>query len=157
MTNPPEFALLDPKRLKAHERVDERTVEALERELSEEGVVRDPIWVDRETGVILNGHHRFRALIALGARRIPAWLIDYDDETVLLDRWSEGPPVTKVEVLARARSGRPFPPKTTRHTILGGLPSRPTDLSDLLAAGPRAQPAPPARLSPPRARRGRPA
>jgi hypothetical protein len=65
----------------------------------------------------LNGHHRFAALRAIGAQRIPAWVFDYDSEAVVLERWDDGPPLTKSEVVARARSGRPYPPKTTKHLV----------------------------------------
>ncbi|MCI4358174.1 MAG: ParB N-terminal domain-containing protein [Thermoplasmata archaeon] len=129
---PPEFALLPLSELKEHEQVDPITVRALVEQIRSDGLVRDPIWVARGTGVILNGHHRYHALVALGARRAPAWVFDYDDPSVELERWSPGPPVSKELVVERARTGVPFPPKTTKHVLRVRLPNRATPLSDLL-------------------------
>jgi hypothetical protein len=142
----PAFELVDPRRLRIHEEVDPEHVQFVERSIEEEGVLWNPIWVARVNGfdVILNGHHRYQALVRLGARKIPAFVVDYDDSMVRLDRWGEGPPVTKEEVIRRARRRTPFPPKTTRHTILVELPKRPVRLEELVdrppsrkRAGPR--------------------
>ncbi len=136
---PPEFALLPRAELLEHEEVDALAVRALTERIEADGVVRDPIWVARESLVILNGHHRFHALTLLGAHRVPAWLFDYGDPGVVLERWSPGPLLTKEDVVARARSGVPFPPKTTRHVLRYELPERSTTLAELRAPGP-AQP-----------------
>jgi len=133
MNASPAFELVNPRRLRIHEQVDPGLVEFLERAIESEGVLWDPIWVARSNGfdVILNGHHRYQALVRLGARKIPAFVFDYEDPVVKLDRWGEGPPVTKAEVVRRAQRRDPFPPKTTRHTILVELPKRPTKLAEL--------------------------
>lgn len=126
------FVLVPLETLHAHERVIPSKVQALEEELRRAGVFVDPIWVARGTGVILNGHHRVAALRKLGARRIPAWVLDYDSDLVRVDRWSPGPPISKQEVLRRAREGKLFSPQTTRHRLAVELPRRPTPLVELL-------------------------
>jgi L-serine kinase (ADP) len=133
MTGGPAFELVSVRRLRVHEEVNPEHVGFLERSIRVEGVLWNPIWVARMDSfdVILNGHHRYRALVRLGARRIPAFVFDYADPVIALDRWGEGPPVTKEEVVRRARRGTPFPSKTTRHTVLVDLPQRPTRLEDL--------------------------
>jgi hypothetical protein len=130
---PPEFALLPLETLKEHEEVDRVVVHALIERIRTDGFVLEPIWVARGTGVILNGHHRYHALVAMGARRAPAWVFDYDDPDVVLERWTPGPPVTKALVVERARAGAPFPPKTTKHVLRVALPERVTALNELLA------------------------
>ena len=137
MSAPPEFALLPTETLREHEEVVVSEVAELVNILRESGVVREPILVSREGRVILNGHHRYAALRALGADRVPVWLIDYMDAAVELDRWGPGPGISKAEVLERARRGTLYPPKTTRHRLKMELPSRPTPLVDLVpVAGP---------------------
>ncbi|MFZ3356024.1 MAG: ParB N-terminal domain-containing protein [Thermoplasmata archaeon] len=111
------FELLPIDQLYAHEEVDPEEVAKLVRAIRSAGVVEDPIWVARGTGVVLNGHHRLAALRALHAHRVPAWVLDYKDPSVGLDRWSPGPPISKTDVIRRAHAGELFPPKTTRHTI----------------------------------------
>ena len=101
----------------------------------------NPIWVARGTDVILNGHHRTAALRALGALRVPAWVIDYESDLVRIDRWTPGPPISKAEVVRRAREGALFPPQTTRHTLARDLPWRSTPLAELLDGERRPKPA----------------
>lgn len=133
MSAKPKFALIPIAGLVAHERADERAVARLVREIETKKVFVDPIWVDRATGTILNGHHRYRAAKRLGARRIPAYLFEYlDDPSISLDRWAPGPPIRKEEVLAAAREGRLFPVKTTRHRLRESPPPRPIPLVELL-------------------------
>lgn len=126
-----EFELIPIGRLLIHEEVDEDDVRRLVQDVRTAGVVTDPLWVARGTFVILNGHHRFAALRALGATLAPAWVVDYDDPRIELTRWYEGPSLTKAEVIERARSHRPFSPKTTKHLVRLHLPSHPTTLAEL--------------------------
>jgi L-serine kinase (ADP) len=134
MTEAAEFALLLLDEVKPHERIEESTIGDLVHLLQRTRVLSDPIWVARQSSVILNGHHRVEALRRIGAERVPAWVFDYDSELIHLERWHAGPPISKEEVVRRAREGRLFPPKTTRHRLLIDLPARPTPLSELLPA-----------------------
>jgi L-serine kinase (ADP) len=133
MTGAAEFALVPIRELRAHERIEESSIAELVELLKRTQVVADPIWVARDSSVILNGHHRVEALRRIGATRVPAWIIDYESELVHLERWRPGPPIAKSEVVLRGKEGRLFPPKTTRHRLLLDLPARPTPLADLLA------------------------
>jgi len=89
------------------------------RQIRSTGVVKKAIAVDSKTMVVLDGVHRLTALQMLGAVRVPACLIDYEaDEVVVLskDRKSVIP---KEAVLRAATQGPKFSPKTTRHMIKG--------------------------------------
>ena len=101
----------------------------------EVGELTHPIWVSRDSLVILNGHHRVEALRRLGALHAPAWVMDYAGPSVRVERWSPGPRISKSEVVERAREGRLFPPKTTRHHLLFEPPTRRTPLEQLLPHG----------------------
>ena len=136
MTGAAEFALVPIGELKAHERINESNIPELVALLRRTQVVADPIWVSRDSSVILNGHHRVEALRRIGAARVPAWVIDYESDLVHLERWHPGPPIAKSEVVQRGREGRLFPPKTTRHRLLLDLPARPTPLSELVDPAP---------------------
>jgi L-serine kinase (ADP) len=127
----PSFELIELDRLHVHEEVVASDLEHLVASLRASRIVREPIIVAEGSFVILNGHHRVAALKRLGAHAAPAWVVDYFDPEITLDRWDEGPALTKDDVIARARSGRPFPPKTTRHGILLDLPERVTSLTEL--------------------------
>lgn len=136
MTHPPEFRFLPLEQLRGHEEVDEAAVRELVRALRSDRVFAEPIWVARGSFAVLNGHHRVEALRRLGARRIPAWVIDYESELVRLEPWRPGTAVAKSEVVRRARSGELYPPKTTRHRLMIELPARPVPLAELFAAEP---------------------
>jgi hypothetical protein len=136
----PEFELVELRKLRIHEEVLDSDVDKLVVALEREGELAEPIWVDRSSWVILNGHHRFAAVRRLGASRIPAWLFEYNDPRIRLTRWNEGPPLTKAEVVRRGLEGRPFPPKTTRHQLELQLPVRRTPLAELRDSSARVRP-----------------
>jgi L-serine kinase (ADP) len=127
----PSFELIELSRLHGHEEVVASDLEHLVASLRASRIVREPILVASGSLVILNGHHRVAALKRLGAHTAPAWIVDYEDAKITLDRWGDGPTITKDDVISRARSGQPFPPKTTRHRVLLELPERPTSLTEL--------------------------
>lgn len=129
--SPPEFRLLHISELKIHEEVDETKVRELVTEIQRSGIVSEPIWVARGSHVILNGHHRFRALQALGVDLVPAWVFDYHGGPIRLERWGPGPQIEKEEVVRRGQERRPFPPKTTKHLLEVQLPAHPTPLARL--------------------------
>lgn len=126
-----EYALLPIDQLREHEEVEADNVDQLRRTLLDEGVVREPVLVARGSWVILNGHHRFAALRALGAQRVPVYLIDYDSGLIRLHRWSAGPEIRKTDVIAMAGRGERYPPKTTRHVLDVEVPPHPTPLHEL--------------------------
>jgi len=131
MSHPPEFHILPLDWLRGHEEHEPDKVDELLAEIRRTGEFVDPIWVARDTWVILNGHHRVEAMRKLGMKRIPAWVFDYDGDHVDLGRWRPGPPIAKAEVVRRAHHGRPFPPKTTRHRLRVELPRRTVPLEEL--------------------------
>ncbi len=132
MSSHVEFAIYPLEELREHEEIETARVEEVRRDIERRRVVDEPVLVARGSLVVLIGHHRFAALRALGAARVPVYLVDYENGSVLLDRWSPGPPISKAEVVRRAAEGRLFPPKTTRHRLSFTLPPRPTSLDLLL-------------------------
>lgn len=128
-----EFALVPIHRLKGHEEYEPSKVEDLVEEMLRTEEFTEPIWVARDSLVILNGHHRVEALRRLGAQKAAAWLFDYEGDAIELDRWAPGPRIEKAEVVERAARGELFPPKTTRHRLHVELPSRRVPLAELLS------------------------
>jgi len=113
------YMLMDMDRLRSHEEVRPRLLARLVDEIRRDGFVRKPVLVESRHHVILDGHHRFEALKRLGCRRVPVYVVDYDDDSIGLTTWPEATvkSVTKAEVIERGLSGRLFPPKTTRHLV----------------------------------------
>jgi hypothetical protein len=73
--------------LKPHEEVIEEAVAKLAREMRQDGFVRDPLIVDRDEHVILDGMHRFSSLERLRCRFAPCCLLDYMSPKITVGSW----------------------------------------------------------------------
>lgn len=131
MTAPPRFALVQLDQLRPHEEVDPDRVKRLSEEIREDGTIHSPVIADEATSVILDGHHRYRALRELGCQMVPCHLVDYMDPMIRVEAWDDGRPIDKGALIKRGLSGDLLPAKTTRHRTLKGLPAKPTPLERL--------------------------
>ena len=131
------FQLVPLGALRPHETVDPENLLQVLGKIRRQHLVDEPLLVAEATDglfVVLNGHHRLAALQELAAQRAPAWVVDYEGEAVVLERWPGArvqTPPTKAEVVERALRGDLYPPKTTRHRLTSPLPTRVTHLADL--------------------------
>ena len=103
--------------LREHEQIESERLRQIREEIQREGRLRHPILVDKQSGVILDGHHRFRAYRELGFETIPCLLVNYHSELVSVQSRRSDIAVSKAEVIRRALSGELFPPKTTQHIL----------------------------------------
>ena len=115
--------------LKPHEEVCSLHLKKLREEIEKDGCVRDPIIVDKDTMVILDGHHRYNSLKLLGCNFIPCCLVDYQAAEIGVICWREGEKISKEEILAAGLSGKLLPQKTSRHII----PDRPIGMDIALS------------------------
>lgn len=75
-------------------------VRVLTNKIRNDGFFTEPILVDKDTRIILNGHHRTEACKKLGFTKIPCIVVDYQGEiTVTTSRGNK--PVTKEYLLSR--------------------------------------------------------
>lgn len=128
------FELLPISQLLPHEECDPHTLDEVEKDIRRHGAVLEPVLVAEGSLVVLNGHHRLEVLRRLGARKVPAWVVDYEDASITVDLWPGSgisEPISKKEILTRARRGHLYPPKTSHHSLGKPLPKRKTPLSQL--------------------------
>ncbi len=59
--------------LKEHERIIKRHLYKLTNQIKKDGYFRDPIIVDKNTMIILDGHHRFNASKMIGLSSSPVY------------------------------------------------------------------------------------
>ncbi len=113
------FELVDIEKLHSHEAVDEGSISEVVAALKHETTLKEPILVDDEHYVILDGHHRVEALRLMGCRRVPAYLVDYDAPEIEVSLWPEASidTITKADVIRMGLSDEVFPPKTSRHRV----------------------------------------
>jgi hypothetical protein len=87
-----------------------------------DGFVRCPVIADKDTGIVLDGSHRYIFFLGEGYVEIPVKFVNYSDENIrvgthLVHRYlcEEECGISKKEVVERGLSGNLFPPRTTRH------------------------------------------
>ena len=126
--------LIAINKVKSHERTFGRRVECLVKDIKTEGSIKQPIIVDKHSLMVLDGHHRVAALRRLGAARVPAYLLDYQDPRirVYLRRKYLTMKMIKQAVLYCGLTGTLFPVKTTRHLIHDRPGMQKVSLSKLL-------------------------
>jgi ParB-like chromosome segregation protein Spo0J len=111
-----EFELVAPRDLKPHEEIDPARLDRLVDEIQRSGQFYPPVLIDRDTRVILDGHHRWNAAARLGLERLPCYSVRYlDDPVIRVMSRRPGIEVTKQSVIDMAIAGRTYPHKTTRH------------------------------------------
>jgi len=102
--------------LNPHEETIDKKLKKVLKSLKTEKVLRNPIVVDKNTKVILDGHHRAKALTILGLTTIPCYLVDYQSKEVELKPRNELK-ISKKDVIEKGLSNDLYPPKTSNHTI----------------------------------------
>ena len=102
--------------LRPHEEIDSSHKEEIKQSLLKEGVQIEPILVEKEYSIILDGHHRVEALKELGFQKVLAYLVDYKE--VKLKSWKPKTKIKKEDVV-KAAFGKRLLVKTTKHTING--------------------------------------
>mgnify|MGYP006087433279 CR=1 FL=1 len=119
---PQEVTNIDIDFLKPHEMVvNQDRVNALVDAIGRWGAYRKPLLVDRDSGSILDGHHRYFAAQKLGLKKVPAALVDYlNDDSISVELWPGDhgvETISKQDVIDMCLSADVFPPKTSRHTF----------------------------------------
>jgi hypothetical protein len=125
--------LIEIGSLRGHEEVIPDNLEKRSSKLLAMGFYK-PIIVDRDSLVILDGHHKWTAARLLGLDRVPVLMVDYLlDESVNVGVWPGcgRESITKDEVLEMGSSEGVFPPKTSRHVFPFRIPTIRIPLEEL--------------------------
>jgi ParB-like chromosome segregation protein Spo0J len=69
-----KFEIIKNSSLREHEMVSRVHLKELIKEIARDGYISDPIIVDKNTKIILDGHHRFNAIKFLGLALAPVYL-----------------------------------------------------------------------------------
>jgi ParB-like chromosome segregation protein Spo0J len=117
-TKKDEVVFLEIEELKEHEETRSDYLEALKNEILLDGMLKMPICIDKNTCIILDGHHRLQALKRLGCKKIPCVLVDYQSPDIRVIAWREGEQITKERIIEIALSEKRMPSKTSKHMII---------------------------------------
>ncbi|OYT47088.1 MAG: transcriptional regulator [Desulfurococcales archaeon ex4484_42] len=124
--------LVHYKLLREHEGTLSNRVYMLKKVLESAKLLKYPLLVDARTFTILNGHHRFHALVSLGYEYIPIFPVDYAEDYVEVYSLRKEFKVSKIEVIKRSLSKRKYSPRTSKHILVGvNLPSSNIKLESL--------------------------
>jgi len=114
------ICLINLEDLKEHEEIRPDYLEELKNEILGDGILKMPIAVDKETYIILDGHHRLHALKKIGCNKIPVIMVDYQSSEIEVIPWREGEKITKAMIIHTALTGKRMAPKTSKHMIRVG-------------------------------------
>ncbi len=98
-----------------HEEIIPKRLEEMKHQIQSEQAIDYPIIIDKNTGVIIDGHHRYTTCLEMGLPMIPVLEIDYFSDNVWIEPFRIWEQITKQEVIRYAQSRKRFPPKTTKH------------------------------------------
>ncbi len=76
------------KDIAPHEEYNEAHLKHLKNIILREGILRRPILVDEETGMIIDGTHRYTILERMGFEAVPALTVDYLEEEIVIMPWN---------------------------------------------------------------------
>ena len=81
------IALVETTKLVLHEETIPQMLNNLSKRINKDGVLRDPVIVDLNTFVVLDGMHRVTSLLNLNCRFTGVCLVDYQNPNITVDRW----------------------------------------------------------------------
>ena len=113
------LSLIALSKLKEHEKIDKNHLAKIKHLIEKSCVFKEPIIVDKDNLVILDGHHRFNSCKQLGLTKIPCITVDYfnDPKIKVVARRKEYI-INKKIVIDMGLSKKVFPAKTTKHYVL---------------------------------------
>lgn len=123
-----------PLLLSVHQRmVNKQHVEYLANEITRCKRWITPVPIERQTGIIMDGNHRYQAAKKLGLSCIPCVKLDYSDNRVSVFHWNTGELFCPKKIRQHiVDNGMLFPYKTTRHQFSPPLPEVDFEIHKLL-------------------------
>ncbi len=117
------YEIVSIEKLKPLEQVFPSHLKNLTVMILADGIMKCPILADVDTGIVLDGSHRYIFLLEQGYLEAPVKFVNYKDENIrvgthLIHRFlcdGEECGISKREVTERGISGNLYPPRTTRH------------------------------------------
>lgn len=91
-----------------------------------------PIIIEKNNFAILDGHHRFNVAKELNFKRIPCYIVDYNDKRITVSSWRDGINIDKDLVYRYINNKKKFKAKTTKHDFDFNIPKSDISFSLLL-------------------------
>ena len=104
-------------KLRAHEQVSPQRLAEVMGLIKKQGMIVNPIVIDRKYKIILDGHHRVESLRRLNCLLAPVMEVDYFSNQVRVRTRRKNILISKEIVVRQVVNNHIFPNKTTRHLI----------------------------------------
>jgi L-serine kinase (ADP) len=105
--------LMDIDDIRPTEETDPENLAFIKSCLIKDHILQKPLAIERNSHVLMDGHHRYSILRSFGCQYVPVVAYDYGDVKVV--SWVDGKPFDHQEIIKRGLAGHLFPAKTTRH------------------------------------------
>ncbi|ENO1077282.1 hypothetical protein [Enterobacter asburiae] len=115
--NHENMKLIDLKKLRPHEEIDPVALQMLSGKIIRDGYWMTPVIIDKDTGIIMDGHHRYNFAVQFGLSIIPCYELSYSSGTIQVYDWKSGAIFPEKKIIEHVNAGKAFPPKTTRHVF----------------------------------------
>ena len=109
--------LIEVNSLLGHEMVDTNHVASLLEKISAEGHWSEPIIIDKESHIVMDGHHRLEVAKKIGLKKIPCVLLNYGQSSVTVYKMFSDKKFSISLIKHAAMTGNKLPVKTTRHVL----------------------------------------
>jgi hypothetical protein len=108
---------MDTDLLLSHEQFDSCYVTKLAEAISGSGIWTQPIIVEDDRYIVLDGHHRLESARRLSLSKVPCACVHYNSDIIEVLAWRCGEVIDRDAVRVAAISGDLLPVKTSRHVF----------------------------------------
>ena len=109
--------LIDIKKIIPHELTDQSIIDILINKIRGDGYWSNPVIIDKETMIIMDGHHRYEAAKIIGIKKIPCYIMGYHSNNVQIYNWKTNEKIDFNTIIQRVERGQKLPIKTTKHVF----------------------------------------
>jgi hypothetical protein len=118
-----------------HEETIPSHVDRIASEIKQEGIQRDPIIIDAESGAVLDGMHRLAAFARIGLENAVCCPVDYSSKMISLQRWARAYTSGARREVGKALIDAGISKKSTLSEAFNSLDARKCGLAALSSQG----------------------
>jgi len=99
-----------------HEKVlvDKKNILKENLKYKDDCLIISTILICSKSNIIIDGHHRYRALKELGFKKAPVTLVNYFSDKIITN---ENDSFSKNKIISNSKEGNLYEPKSTKHLI----------------------------------------
>jgi len=82
-----KFEVVDIDKFIQYEETDDQKVEQIVNDMSNKEILKSPVIYDKKLSLLIDGHHRLKAIKRLGAKNIAVFNVNYFSDDVTIQNW----------------------------------------------------------------------